>query len=180
MRLRHRRTAAPRAPAQAADAHPLPEAVVLAYLDRYKGQLFGHPMARDDAGRVVVVVERTNNPAEQFFSNAKRKLRRRLGRANLGWDMQDQPAQAALAANLLDPHYVEIVCGTVDELPHAFAELERSGAATAQPALERNKKHSDLCRRIREREAEPANIPTASPPHSGRPPQNPSRAIMPN
>ena len=82
-------------------AHPAadqPEAVVLAYLDRYHDQLFGHPIARDAAGRAVAVVARTNNPAEQFFSQAKRKLRRRLGRAHLGRDMQDHPAQAALTA----------------------------------------------------------------------------------
>ena len=79
---------------RAAPADTRPEAVVLAYLDRYRDQLFGHPAARDDAGRVVAVVARTNNPAEHFFSQAKRKLRRRLGRAHLGRDMQDQPAEA--------------------------------------------------------------------------------------
>lgn len=166
--------------AQAAHADSLPEAVVLAYLDRYQGQLFGHPIARDAAGRVVAVVERTNNPAEQFFSQAKRKLRRRLGRAHLGRDMQDQPAQAALAANLLDPHYVEIVCGTLDELPRAFAALEQSGAVTAKTVLDRNQKNADLRRRIREWALEPANVPKGSPPHSGRHPQNPSTAVIPN
>ena len=166
--------------AQAAHADSLPEAVVLAYLDRYQGQLFGHPIARDAAGRVVAVVERTNNPAEQFFSQAKRKLRRRLGRAYLGRDMQDQPAQAALAANLLDPHYVEIVCGTLDELPRAFAALEQSGAVTAKTVLDRNQKNADLRRRIREWAVEPANVPKGSPPHSGRHPQNPSTAVIPN
>ena len=72
-------------------------------------------------------------------------------------------------SNLPDPHYEEIVCGTLYELPRAFAKLERSDATTAKPALDRNKKHSDLRRRIRERGAKPANIPTASP-HSARPP----------
>ena len=165
---------------QAAPADTRPETVVLAYLDRYQDQLFGHPVACDDAGRVVAVVARTNNPAEQFFSQAKRQLRRRLGRAHLGRDMQDQPAQAALAANLLDPHYVQIVCGTLDELPRTFALLEQAGTVTAQPTLDRDQRHSNLRRRIRELAPEPAHVPTSSPPHSDRHPQNPSKAVMPN
>lgn len=32
-----------------------------------------------------------------------------------------QPAQAALAADLLDPAYVEIARGSLDQLPRAFA-----------------------------------------------------------
>ena len=121
--------------AQAASGGPGPEAVVLDYLERYRDQLFGHPVARDAAGRVVAIVERTNNPAEHFFSAAKRRLRRRLGRAHLGRDMEDQPAEVALVANLVDPNYVKILCGTFDALPQAFAELVQSGAATARPDL---------------------------------------------
>ena len=90
-----------------------PEAVVLAYLERYSDGLFGHPVARGSDGRVPAVVERANNVAEHFFAASRQKLRRRLGRAHLGRDMQDQPGQAALAANLLCPDYVRIVCGTL-------------------------------------------------------------------
>ena len=131
-----------RVPAAPADSRP--ETVVLAYLDRNQDQFFGHPIARDDAGRVVAVVARSNNPAELFFSQAKRQLRRRLGRAHLGRDMQDQPAQAALAANLLDPHYVQIVRGTLDKLPRTFALLEQAGTVTAQPTLDRDHRDSIL------------------------------------
>ena len=65
----------------------------------------------------MAVVERTNIPAEHFFSQAKRELRRPLDRAHLGLDMQDQSAKVALTANLHDPGYVRIVCGTLDGLP---------------------------------------------------------------
>ena len=64
---------------------------LLDYLDRYWDHLFGHPLARDSEGHVVLVVERTNNPAEYSFSQATRELLRRLGRAHLGRDMLDQP-----------------------------------------------------------------------------------------
>ena len=51
-------------------------------------------MASDRQGRVVAVVERTNNPA-----------------------------QVTLTANLHDPDYVRIVCDTLHGLPRTFADL---------------------------------------------------------
>ena len=141
------RVAAQRAQGAAAGGH-LPEAVVLDYLDRYSDGLFGHPVQLDSAGRVLAVVVRTNNVAEHFFTASKQKLRRRLGRAHLGRDMQDQPAQAALAANLLHADYVRIVCGTLDRLPQAFAELDRKAIAATTP-LQRNNKDTALRKRIR-------------------------------
>ena len=125
-----------------------PQAVVLAYLDRYIDGLFGHPVARGPGGEVLAVVERTNNVAEHFFATAKQQLRRRLGRAHLGRDMEDQPAQAALAANLLCPHYVRIVCGTLDRLPQALAALDRQAIKASTP-LQRNNKDAPLRKRIR-------------------------------
>ncbi|MDE0102449.1 MAG: hypothetical protein OXN89_08710, partial [Bryobacterales bacterium] len=160
--LRQRIKALPDRPG---DATPVPEAIVLQYLKRYQDGLCGHPVARDEAGRIVAVVERTNNPPEQFFSQAKRRLRRRVGRANLGRDMQDQPAQVALAANLLDEHYVRIMCGTLDGLPAAFAEVDRSAASTVKPTLDRMKRNSHLRQRIRQWESESA-IPTTAAPES--------------
>ena len=79
------------------------ESVGLRYLDRYRDQLFGHPVAHDEIGHPLAIVERTNDPAEHTCATDKRCLRRRLGHADLGWAMQDQPAQATLTANLLDP-----------------------------------------------------------------------------
>ena len=96
-RLRQRVAAQP----AAAVPDPLPESVVLGYLERYSDSLYGHPVALDSAGRVVHVSARTNNVAEHFFATAKQKLRRRLGRAHLGRDMQDQPAQALAATTPL-------------------------------------------------------------------------------
>ena len=125
--------------------------MVLKYLDRYRDGLFGHPVARGPAGRILAVVERTNNLAEHFFAIAKQKLRR-LGRAHLGRDMEDRPAQAALAANLLCPEYVRIVRGTLDRRPQAFAELVRKGITATTP-LQRNNKDAALRERIRAWEA---------------------------
>ena len=141
---------------QALPAHGLqdaPEACLLDYLDRYREHLCDHPVVRDPSGRVVAVVARTNNVLEQFFAHAKQGLRRRLGRAHLGRAMEDQPAQAAFVANLRDPDYVRIVCGTLDQLPQAFAALERP-PASEPTRLQRNNRDAVLRRRNRAWEKE--------------------------
>ena len=125
-----------------------PSAVIVKYLDRYGQRLFGHPTRRDEDGTIVAIVERTNNVLEHFFGDEKQHLRRRLGRANLGRDLEDQPAQAALAANLRHPDYVRLLCGSLDHLPTAFAELDEQALAQANP-LSRNNLDSKLQQRIR-------------------------------
>ncbi len=79
---RHRRQLRRQVRAQRQQGQPgghCPQAIVLDYLDRYREHLFGHPPARDGEGRITAVVERTNNPAEHFFAQAKCQLRRRPG-----------------------------------------------------------------------------------------------------
>jgi hypothetical protein len=116
-----------------------PSAVILRYLERYGGHLFGHPARRDEDGTLVAIVERTNNVIEHFFGDEKQHLRRRLGRANLGRDLEDQPAQAALAANLRHPDYVRVLCGSLDNLPAAFAELDKQALAQTSPLVRSNR-----------------------------------------
>jgi len=125
-----------------------PSSVIVKYLDRYGEHLFGHPTLRDEEGTIVAIVERTNNVPEHFFGHAKQHLRRRLGRANLGRDLEDQPAQAALAANLRHPDYVRVLCGSLDHLPSAFAELDEQALEQATP-LSRSNRDSRLQHRIR-------------------------------
>ena len=145
-----------------------PEAVVLGYLDKYRAQLFGHPAIRDDQGRVIAVVERTNNDLEQFFGGAKQGLRRRLGRANLGRDLQQQPAQAMLVRNLRDARYVRILCGSLENLPAAFANLEHAEVEEVQ--LTRDHRDSRLDRAVRTlaRRAPPPASAALPPPTEGR------------
>ena len=140
------------AASQAANTNPVcptPEAIVLDYLDRYRDRLFGHPVGRDNTGKIVAVVERTNNVIEHFFGADKQRLRRRLGRAHLGRDLEDQPAQAVLAANLRHSDYVQIVCGTLKQLPCAFAELDQEGISRDTTPLQRSNRESALIKCIR-------------------------------
>ncbi len=124
-----------------------PESIILKYLDRYSSHLFGHPLLIDGDGNVLAVVERTNNVAEHFFGADKQKLRRRLGRANLGRDLEDQPAQAVLVSNLNHPDYVKITCGSLDNLPTAFAELDQ-GEFKKKSTLQRSNKDTELMKYI--------------------------------
>ena len=103
-----------------------PESIILTYLDRYGNRLFGHPVQMDSNGSIIFVAERTNNIPEHFFGSEKQKLRRRVGRAHLGRDLEEQPAQAALVANLNNQEYVRIVCDSLDRLPNAFAALNEN------------------------------------------------------
>ncbi|MCP4289414.1 MAG: hypothetical protein GY792_34175 [Gammaproteobacteria bacterium] len=127
-------------------ASPYP--VIVKYLDRYEDRLFGHPFRYDDDGTMSAIVERTNNVLEHFFGDEKQRLRRRLGRAHLGRDLQDQPAQAALAANLRHPDYVRVLCGSIAHLPIAFAELDDQDLEQAGP-LSRTSRDTSLLQRIR-------------------------------
>jgi len=125
-----------------------PAHIILKYFKRYGKHLFGHPTLRDEDGTILAVVERTNNIPEHFFGAEKRKLRRRLGRAHLGRDLENQPAQAALVANLQHPEYVRVVCGSLDHLPTAFAELDGRALEQTTP-LSRNNRDSALLHRVR-------------------------------
>ena len=127
---------------------PRPEAIILRYLDRYGDGLAGHPVVRDAAGRAVAVVDRTNNVIEQAFAITKQGLRRRLGRAHLGRDLENQPAQAMLAQNLRHPDYVRVLCGTLNQLPQAFAALDRR-QRIGPPRLERTNRDAKLRSRNR-------------------------------
>ncbi len=132
----------------ASTTNPSPSTVILKYLDRYGDLLFGHPNIRDDTGAIVAVVERSNNVAEHFFGQQKQLLRRRLGRAHLARDLEDQPAQAALVANLNRVDYVRVLCGSLENLPAAFAALEDSALEQITP-LSRTHRDSALQTRIR-------------------------------
>ncbi|MBM4394822.1 MAG: hypothetical protein FJ087_03920 [Deltaproteobacteria bacterium] len=75
------------------------------------------------AGGGLRLVDRTNNLPEAFFHGIKHGERRRSGRKGLAADFESRPASAALVPNLKRPDYVAIVCGTLDNLPQAFAKL---------------------------------------------------------
>lgn len=119
--------------------------IILAHVETYGDSLWGHViLLSTESGSVVRIVERTNNVLEGAFGVMKRGERRRSGRKSLTQDFENLPAAAALTLNLTRPDYVELVCGSLDNLAAAFAELDaqrrtRVLAGEAVPGLGRAK-----------------------------------------
>jgi hypothetical protein len=113
--------------------------LILSHLDRHGPHLWGHVIEiPKHAGGGIRLVERTNNDLESLFHSVKHGERRRSGRKFLTRDFEVLPHAATLVANLRHPDYVRIVCGSIDGLAPAFAELDaadrsRSIAAAMAP-----------------------------------------------
>lgn len=108
--------------------------IVLVHLDRHGPNLWGHTIRLPLPDGGMRVVARTNNDLERFFRDLKHDERRRSGRKILTQDLEHLPPAAALARNLTRPDYIEILCGSLAELPAAFAQLAAAGSARAEPA----------------------------------------------
>lgn len=112
--------------------------LVLAHLERHGPSLSGHLIAMPESlGGGVRAVERTNVVLESFFHRVKHGERRRSGRKTLTQDLEHLPPEAALALNLTCPDYVAVLCGTLDLLPAAFAELDVGHRNLSLPARKR-------------------------------------------
>lgn len=99
--------------------------LILAHLDRHSNSLWGHVIDLPaKAGGGVRLVARTNNLLEGFHRALKQGERRRSGRKILSTDFEHLQPEAALARNLLCSDYVEILCGSLERLPQAFAGLD--------------------------------------------------------
>ena len=99
--------------------------IVLAHLERHGRFLWGLAVKLPaDVGGGVRLVDRTNNCEETLFHHFKRGERRRSGRKVLSQDMEQLLPAAALALNLQRQDYIAIVCGSLDKLHMAFAELD--------------------------------------------------------
>jgi hypothetical protein len=99
---------------------------IIAHLDRHGDSLWGHAITLPAAaGGGVRLVDRTNQLMENGFRDFKHGERRRSGRKILSQDLECLPAEALLVDNLRHPDYVQILCGSLDQLPQAFAALDR-------------------------------------------------------
>jgi hypothetical protein len=99
--------------------------LILAHLDRHGPHLWGHVIPiPQECGGGIRLVDRTNNILESWFGSLKHGERRRSGRKILTQDFERLPPSAALAVNLGRPDYVEILCGSLADLPTACAKLD--------------------------------------------------------
>lgn len=112
--------------------------LILAHLERHGPSLCGHAIALpQSAGGGIRLVERTNVLLEAFFHRLKHGERRRSGRKILTHDLEQLPPAAALAFNLTRSDYVEILCGSLEQLPRAFATLDTADRSRSLPARTR-------------------------------------------
>jgi hypothetical protein len=101
--------------------------IILTHLDDHGSTLWGHAITLPDG--TTRLVERTNMPLESMYGYSKHGERGRAGRKNLTQDLEQLPAEAFLALNLMKADYLEIVCGKkpddlVNSLAAAFARLD--------------------------------------------------------
>lgn len=118
--------------------------IILTHLVRHGANLWGHAIVLPEvAGGGIRLVERTNNLLEGFFHTVKHAERRRSGRKILTRDMECLPAAAMLAFNLTREDYVATLCGSLDRLPQAFAELDaqKRGAVLTHPTARQPSSH---------------------------------------
>ncbi len=100
--------------------------VILKHIENHGKNLWGHAIPLpEDAGGGIRLVSRTNFLLENRFKHMKHGERRRSGRRILTQDLEHLPAEAALVYNLECDDYVKIVCGSLERLPEAFAQLDR-------------------------------------------------------
>ena len=97
--------------------------LILRHLDRHGDTLWGHVLPGPE-GQAPRIVARTNNALEGHFHAVKHGQRRRSGRKILTQDLEGLPPEAEFASNLSRPDYVALVCGTIEQLPAKFSELD--------------------------------------------------------
>jgi hypothetical protein len=99
--------------------------IILKHVEDHGSTLWGHVVTLpEEAGGGIRLVERTNCRLESFNGEIKRGERRRSGRKKLTQDLENLPAGAPLALNLKDPDYVQLLCGSLENLLAAFAALD--------------------------------------------------------
>jgi hypothetical protein len=125
--------------------------IVLSHMEKYWDGLFGHFLPLPDTDRHLII-QRTNNIAERFFRSVKRFGRRTTGKRRLNREVDAFSDQMLLVFNLKTPEYVEMICGSLDRLHEAFADLARRGklprrsrSRSARLILDRKKlRHPDF------------------------------------
>jgi hypothetical protein len=119
--------------------------LILQHIENHGDNLWGHAIALPEAaGGGIRLVARTNHVSENFFGRFKHDERLRSGYKNLGYVLETIPAEALLVRNLEHEDYVTAICGSLHDLPNAFAELDRQERASKRSGLSRQEQEDDL------------------------------------
>lgn len=99
--------------------------IILKHLKEHEKNLWGHIIQiPKSVGGGVKIVCRTNNCLENFNGRLKQEERKRSGRKVLAKDFEDLPEGVPLIKNLKKSDYVEILCGSLENLPAVIAKLD--------------------------------------------------------
>jgi hypothetical protein len=121
--------------------------LILKHIETHGDNLWGHAI-RLPRNKGVRLVARTNMVAENFFGTVKHEERRRSGRKNLGQDLENLPAEALLVQNLKHDDYIHTLCGSLQHLGRAFAEMDGDDRNKKNRRNERKKQESNLRRTL--------------------------------
>ncbi len=98
---------------------------ILKHIKEHEKNLWGHVIQMPkSAGGGVKIVCRTNNCIENFNGRLKQEERKRSGRKVLTKDFEDLPEGVPLIKNLKKFDYVEVLCGSLENLPAEIAKLD--------------------------------------------------------
>jgi len=101
--------------------------IIIDHLEKHGDYLWGHLLRLQLSNGEIMfkLVDRTNNILENFFHRMKHHERRRCGRKVLTKDFERIQPGAAIVMNLNDPVYVREVCGSLEQLPNLFSEIDQ-------------------------------------------------------
>ena len=109
--------------------------ILLDHLEKHGPFLWGHLLEVETEGGIKLkLVDRTNNALESFFHKMKHGERRRSGHKILTRDFENIKPAAALAMNLADPGYIQTVCGSIENLPLLFSEIDQKQKVASRQA----------------------------------------------
>lgn len=107
--------------------------IIMKHIDAHGINLWGHIISLPDGG--IRLLDRTNDLLENLFGEMKHNERRRSGRKNLTQDLEHLPAEAVLVYNLNHSDYVSVVCGSLEQLPKVFAQMDQEERVRRQKGL---------------------------------------------
>jgi len=110
--------------------------IVKVHLEKYEPYLF--PVKTNGTEEYQIV--RTTNGLESHWSEGKRTRRQTHGRSKLTRDFHALPPEYMLIPNLNNPCYIEIVLGSLDQLPEKMAEAGK----TSGPYIEWYKRQKPM------------------------------------
>jgi hypothetical protein len=100
------------------------EKVVLEHLDKYWNHLMIENVVVEKDGKAITIeIPRTSSENETCFGRMKSGLRKRLGKKDIGHELNMYGDYLAYVQNLMNEGYVKMALGSLDDLPKAFESI---------------------------------------------------------